>query len=196
MAQVIRKRWAHDGAGRLGYRVAVSADGPRLFLYAATEGAAREVDRVVREALAQHQSHAELALDRWHPLAQEWADASVPLPESDDARAAEHQRLMESETEQSRATGRAAWQVRIELQSHREAVQLAGRLQAEGRPVIRRWKYLILGADNEDEAGALAEMFTQAAPPHSSVRVSVNPAAHVDTRQAVTGEVASLFFDL
>ena len=108
----------------------------------------------------------------------------------------EHQLLMESETEQSRATGRAAWQVRIELPSHREAVQLAGRLRAEGRPVIRRWKYLILGADNEDEAGALAEMIRQAASPDPSVRVSVNPAAHVDTGQAVTGEVASLLFYL
>jgi len=78
MAQAIRKRWAQDGAGQLGYRVAVSADGPRLFLYAATEGAAREVDRVVRETLAQHQSHAELALDRWHPLAQELGGRQRP----------------------------------------------------------------------------------------------------------------------
>src|SRR5262245_748585 len=112
VAQAVRKRRVEDGVRRLGYRVAMSADGPSLFLYAATEDAAREVDRVVREVLAQHQLHAGLALDRWHPVAQEWADASAPMPESGDALAVERRRLMDAETEQSQAGGQALWLVR------------------------------------------------------------------------------------
>jgi hypothetical protein len=59
--------------------------------------------------------------------------------------------------------------VRVELPSHRQAVELAGRLRAEGRPVIRRWKYLILGASNEDQASALAEAIAAGAPAQATV---------------------------
>ncbi len=60
--------------------------------------------------------------------------------------------------------------------------------------MIRRWKYLILGADNEEEAGALAETIRQAAPAQASIQVEGNPS--IDTRPLVTGEVASLFLYL
>ena len=195
VAQAVRERLAADGLHRRpGYRIAASVDGPRLFLYADSEDAAREADRVLREVLALRQLDAVSTLDRWHPVAQEWRDASVPMPECDDELAAERQSRMHSETEQSRVTGQAAWQVRVELPSHREAVELAGRLRADGRPVIRRWKYLILGADNENEAGTLAEMIGQAASAQASIQVAGSPS--VDTRPLVTGEAASLFFYL
>ena len=174
---------------RLGYSAAMSADGPRLYLYAATEEAAREADQVLREVLAEHQLAAEFTLDRWHPAEEEWEDASVPMPEDSRAQAAEHQQLMDSETEQSQAAGQAGWLVRVELPSHRQAVELARRLQAEGRPVIRRWKYLILGAANEDDAGALAEAIEQEAPAGASVHTEANPWVHLDFRQRGTGAV-------
>lgn len=164
-----------DVRRRLGYGVAMSADGPRLYLYAATEEAAHEADRVLREVLAEHQLAAEFALDRWHPVEEEWEDASVPMPEGSQAQAAEHQHLMDSETEQSQAAGQAGWLVRVDLPSHRQAVELAQRLQAEGRPVIRRWKHLILGAGNEDDAGALADAISQEAPAGASVHTEANP---------------------
>ncbi len=174
---------------RLGHGVAMSADGPRLFVYAATEDAAREAGRVVREVLAQHQLAAEFALDRWHPVEQEWEDASIPMPEEGGAQAAERQRLMDSETEQSRAAGKAGWQVRVELPSHRQAVELARRLQAEGHPVIRRWKYLILGAGNEDDASALAQAIRQEAPVDASVHTEANPFIYFGIRRPGTGAV-------
>jgi hypothetical protein len=161
---------------RLGDSVAVSADGPCLFLYAATEDAARGADRVLREVLDQHQLAATgFALDRWHPDEQDWEDAGVPMPVSDEQRAAERQRLMDYQAQQSAAAGQAGWQVRIELPSHRQAVELAWRLRAEGRPVIRRWKYVILGAASEDEASALAGVIAQHAPVDASIRTEANP---------------------
>ncbi len=165
----------NDVRRQLGHRVAMSVDGPTVFLYAGTEDAAREADRVVREVLAQQQLSAELTLDRWHPLEEEWEDASVPMPGTAEQRAAEHQHLMDAETQESLAAGQASWEVRVELRSHRQAVQLAERLQAEGRPVIRRWRYLVVGANNEDNASALAEAIRREGPAKASVHTEAVP---------------------
>ena len=65
---------------RLGGDVIVSRDGPRLFLYAGTEEAAREAERVVRDVLAAEDLTADISVERWHPAEQAWRDPSVPLP--------------------------------------------------------------------------------------------------------------------
>ncbi len=160
-----------DVRRRLGRRVAVAADGPRVFLYAGTEDAAREADQIVRQVLAQRGLGADFLLDRWHPVEQEWQDADVPMPQTDEQFQAEHQRLEAEETRESLATGHARWEVRVELPSHHDAVALAERLQAEGRSVIRRWKFLVLGANDEDDARDLARVIRQEAPAAVSVEV-------------------------
>jgi hypothetical protein len=167
-----------DVRRRLGDRVAVSADGPSLFLYAATEDAAREADRVVRGVLAKWALTADLALDRWHPIEQEWEDASAPMPQTPQQREAEHQRRIADETQDSLATGEAEWEVRVELPSRREAVELAGRLEAEGRSVIRRWRYLVVGANNEDQATEFAKAIEQEVPARASVHTGASPFTH------------------
>ena len=175
-----------DVRSRLGHRIVMSVDGPTVFLYAGTEDAAREADRVVREVLAQHQLSAELALDRWHPLEEEWEDVSVPMPDTAEQRAAEHQRLVDTETHDSLAAGQAGWEVRVDLPSHRQAVELAERLQGEGRPVIRRWKYLVVGANNEDDASALAEAIEQEIPAKASVHTQAIPIIFFDDSKPAT----------
>jgi hypothetical protein len=167
---------------RLGNRVAVSADSPHVFLYAVTEDAAREADRVVREALSRRQLTAEFQLDRWHPIEQEWEKASNPLPQTAEQREAESERRVDDETQESLAAGQAGWEVLIEAHSHHEAVELAKRLEAEGHPVIRRWKYLVLGADNEDEARDLAQAVQQEAPASASVHAGPVPFAFFDRK--------------
>jgi hypothetical protein len=179
--QSVRKHEVEgDVLSGLAHRVVMSVDGPTVFLYAGTEGTAREAERVVREVLAQQQLSAEFTLDRWHPLEEEWEDVSVPMPDTAEQRAAEHQRLVDYETEESLAAGQAGWEVRVELPSHRQAVELAERLQAEGRPVIRRWKYLVLGANNEDDASALAEAIGQEIPGKASVHTQAVPFVQFD----------------
>jgi hypothetical protein len=76
----------------------------------------------------------------------------------------EHQRLIDYVVGQYAASGHARWQVRVELPSHRQAVELARQLRAEGRAVARRWKCVMLGAANQDEAMALAEAIAPQAP--------------------------------
>jgi hypothetical protein len=160
-----------DVQRRLGGQVAVSVDGPSIFLYAGSENAAREADRVVRELIASDGLSADFALDRWHPDEEEWESADVAPPRTEQQRAAEHERLEQDETRESLATGKAEFEVRVELPSHREAVQLADRLTAEGRQVIRRWTLLVLGANDSDDAEALAEVIRQEAPAGARVEV-------------------------
>lgn len=186
-AQSVREHEVEDDVrSRLGHRVVMSVDGPTAFLYAGTEDTAHEAERVVREVLAQHQLSAEFTLDRWHPLEEAWEDASVPMPDTAEQRAAEHQRLVDTETQDSLAAGQAGWEVRVELPSHRQAVHLAERLQAEGRPVIRRWKYLVVGANNEDDASALAEAIGQEIPAKASVRTLAIPFIYFDNSKPAT----------
>jgi hypothetical protein len=161
-----------DVRRRLGHRVAVSTEGSQIFLYAGTENAAREADRVARELTKQHGLSADFALDRWHPIEEEWEDAAVAMPQTDEQRAAEHQRLEEDETRESEKYGYPQWEVRIEMPSRHAAEELADRLQAEGHPVVRRWTLLVLGADDSDDADALARQVKQEVPAGAKVETA------------------------
>src|SRR2546423_822907 len=59
----------------------------------------------------------------------------------------------------------------LELPHRRDAAELEERLEAEGLPVTRRWRYLLVGALNEEEANELAERLRAEAPPGSEVTV-------------------------
>jgi hypothetical protein len=161
-----------DVRRRLGHRVAVSVDGSRIFLYAGTENAAREAEQVARELTQQHGLSADFALDRWHPIEEEWEDAAVAMPQTDEQRAAEHQRLEEDETRESEEYGYPQWEVRVEMPSRHAAEELAERLQAEGHSVVRRWTLLVLGAEDSDDADALAQQVKQEAPADAKVETA------------------------
>jgi hypothetical protein len=154
---------------QVGPDVAVGAGDTQIFLYAGTETAARDAERTARDVLAGHGITAESALHRWHPVEEEWETADVPLPQTEAERQAEHQRLEDAEAAQTAATGVARWQVRVELGSHRQAVTLAHTLEDEGRAVVRRWKFLVVGASNEDEARELAGQIGREAPPGATI---------------------------
>ena len=154
---------------RLGDRVAVSRDGPRVFLYTDSEERARGVLETIRS----EDRPARTVLERWHPAAVEWRDASVPLPQTEGEVEAERQRLQDREAAESLETGAAQWEVRIELPGHEETVALADRLEAEGTPVVRRHTFLLVGALNEDDAHAIAERLEGQVP--EGARIEVEP---------------------
>ncbi len=163
-----------DVRRRLGHNIVVGAGDSQIFLYAGTELAAREAERTAREVLGQLGIEAEFVVHRWHPIEEEWQSPDVAMPQTEAEREAEHQRLEEAETTESLAAGTALWQARAELSSHREAVALARKLEGEGYAVVRRWKFLIVGANSDDEAGALAEHIRQEAP--ADTQVTAEPA--------------------
>lgn len=168
-----------EASDRLGGRVAVSEGVDCLFLYTDTREAAREAEGVVRQILLAHDLDADFALDRWHPIEERWENERVPLPRTDAERQAEHEHLEEDEIAESEKLGVALWEVRVELDSHHEAVALAERLQGESDAllpgwtcsVVRRWKYLLIGADTEDQANQIAEHLTGRLPAGATIHV-------------------------
>jgi len=159
---------------RYGDRIAVGGDGSRVFLYADTEAAAREAEQVVKDLLAAQHVSGQFKLDCWHHLEERWEDASVPLPTTATAKQAEHARLEAEETAEARATGVAAWEVRIELASHHDAHALAEQLEGEGfTQIVRRWQYLLIGTANEDDAHTLAQRLQGELP--AGARIEVEP---------------------
>jgi hypothetical protein len=153
----------------LGRNIAVGAGDSQIFLYAGTENAARQAEEVARGVLAARGIDAEFALHHWHPIEERWESPDVALPRTEAERQAEHQRLEDAETADSLAAGSAGWQARVELPTHHDAVVLAAKLQDEGRTVVRRWRFLIVGANNEDEARELADQLRAEAPPGATV---------------------------
>jgi hypothetical protein len=166
-------RLESDERQQIGERVVVSRDGPRVFLYADSEDQARSVYQTAQARIEAEGRSAVTTLERWHPIEQAWKDASLPLPETEEEVRAEHERLQEREAAESLEKGRAEWEVRIELPSHEETVELAERLESEGVPVVRRHTFLLAGALNEDDARALAERLEREAP--KGARIAVEP---------------------
>lgn len=158
---------------KLGDAVAVSADGSNVFLYADTFETARNARDVVASILAEDGLTATFALDRWHPLAGEWKPADEPLPDSEAEREAELDEREEQEEAESRASGYAEWEVRLDLSDHGKAVDLAEKLEHEGIPVTRRWTYLLVGAESQEDAGELAERLRAEGP--DGMKVQVQP---------------------
>ena len=154
----------------LGERVIVSRDGARVFLYTDAEDRARHVESIVSAKLG-HPAVGRVELARWHPAEQRWEDPSVPLPRTEEEWQEEHGRLQAREARESRESGYAEWEVRVELPSHEETVVFAERLESEGTRVLRRYTYLLVGAVNEDQARELAERLRSEAPEGSRVEV-------------------------
>jgi len=164
-----------EARARLGRHAIVTRDGPRLFVYADRETRAREAERLIRELVAADGVDARVALTRWHPIEEAWKDASLPLPVDADEREAERARRDAAESAEAEREGEFDWHVRLELPGRGEAVELEHRLEAEGVPVSRRWRYLLAGALTEERAEALAQRLRADAPEGTEVSVEVNP---------------------
>jgi hypothetical protein len=149
---------------QMGRRVVVTHDKSTLFAYTETEGAAREVMRLIRDVLDKDGIDGEETLTRWHPDAEDWES-----PEAQSDPVAEHERLQERERSESRERGWPEWEVRAQCPDHHSAGELASRLREEGLPVARGWSVVVLGAETEDDAKQLAERIRKEAPPGTDV---------------------------
>lgn len=147
----------HELQDTAGERVIVSLDGHELFLYAGERAQAEKAVEAVRSLVARSGVSVRTELRRWHPVSEEWVDADLPLPDSETAVAAEHSEMIAQERTEQAHMKYAEWEVRISAGSHREAIELSDRLRRQGITNMRRWRYLLVGATDEDAANALAE---------------------------------------
>jgi hypothetical protein len=157
---------------RLGGLVALGSDGgSRVYLYTHARDAAATAQQAVAGLLAGHGMAADMSVDRWHPVEEEWEPADVPLPADDASVRAERARLDAEETRESLAAGVALYEVRVQLRSHHDSVTLAERLAAAGYRVVRRWRFLVVGANNADQAEEFRAAIERAAPAGAQITV-------------------------
>jgi hypothetical protein len=151
-----------------GDRLAVSRDDNELFVYASTKIQAEHAHAVIEAELRRDGFAAKVSLvERWLEKEERWDDE--PKDETWEEEAVEH--------------GWAPWEVRVGCNSHREAIALAERLESEGYRPVRRWRYLIVGAETREDAEALA----------NRVHGEVEPGGEVAWNEAADAGVISPF---
>ncbi|HKD32079.1 MAG TPA: SPOR domain-containing protein [Gaiellaceae bacterium] len=124
-----------------GRRLAVSRDGNELFVYASSQPEAERALGIIEAELAEEGVEARAsAVERWLHDEERWSNEAP----------------QETWEEEERDRGYAPWEVRIERETHAEAQKLAEELDSQGYDVVRRWRYLIVGAASEEEARELA----------------------------------------
>src|SRR5919197_4840308 len=132
------KRLAKELEGR---RLAVSQDDDELFVYASSQQEAEHARQIVEAELAEEGIEARTSrVERWLPDGERWSNEPP----------------QESWEEEELDRGYAPWEVRVEYDSHDAAARNGDELEREGYRVVRRYKYLIVGAQTEDDARALA----------------------------------------
>jgi hypothetical protein len=124
-----------------GRRLVVSQDEGELFVYAASAAEAEQARAIVESEIAAEGVEATVGpVEHWLHDEERWDDEPrEPSPEEE---------LLEE--------GVAPWEVRVELDSHHAASALADRLEGEGYGVVRRFRYLLVGAATKEEADELA----------------------------------------
>jgi hypothetical protein len=132
------KRLAQELEGR---RLAVSREGNELFVYAPSATRAEQARRIVEAELAEEGIDARTSeVEHWLHEEERWSNEPP----------------QETWEEEEVDRGYAPWEVRVEYESHEEASKQADELEREGYDVVRRFRYLIVGAASEEDARALA----------------------------------------
>jgi hypothetical protein len=167
----------HDLETSFDDRIVVSRDAAEVFFYAGSRAQAERAEELIRSLAADHDWHVDYELKHWHESAESWEDPDMPLPESDQQRAAERAALMQAEREQARSHGYPEFEVRVQCSSRHDAAQFSERLTQAGVPSLHRWSYLVIGATDEDSANALADRLREQAPAGSTVTVEGTPQA-------------------
>jgi hypothetical protein len=163
-------------------RVVVSVDGPEVFCYAGTRSQVESAEQVVRGLAEQHGWDLELELAHWHPTAEQWEDADVPLPENEAQAAREREERIAQERQESAQQGYPEFEVRVQCATRAEAGALSDKLEQEGIPNLHRWSYLLIGATDEDSAQALATRLGGEVPAGGMISVERNQRAVYDQR--------------
>lgn len=150
------KRLASELKGR---RLVVSRDDDLLFVYAETQAEAEGARRIVEAELADEGIEANVAVERWLADEERWSGEPP----------------QETWEQEEIDRGFAPWEVRVEQPTHHEADELADQLEGEGFDVVRRWRYLIVGAASEEQARELAQRLHGEAEPGGEVVWEVTP---------------------
>ena len=141
LAEGLSPRGADQAKVLHGDHLSVSGDDANLFVYADSPTQAERARLVILAELEHHSIVAMTSgVEHWLADEERWDNEPAGDSWEDDVT----------------ALGYAPWEVRVTCRSHREAVELAERLEAEGYRPVRRWKHLIVGTASREDADALA----------------------------------------
>jgi hypothetical protein len=153
-------------------RVIASVDDREVFLYTGSREQAEHAAAAVGEHARRHGWRInQQRLERWHPVAELWEDPDTAVPRDAQELGAERAELIAEERAESEAEGYPGWEVRVECESHHDTIALSERLKAEGLQHVRRWRFLLLGATDEDSANELAQRLRAELPSGCTVAV-------------------------
>jgi hypothetical protein len=158
-------------------RLIISRDGAEVLCYAGTREQAEAAEVTIRGIADKHAWEPSFELTHWHPTAEAWEDADKPLPVSDADRAEEHAAMIARERATEREHGYPDYEVRIECVSREDALAFSERLRRDGIANVHRFKYLLVGATDEDSAQELADRLRADAPAGSVITVEGTIAA-------------------
>jgi hypothetical protein len=142
-----------------GHRLAVSRDDEVIFVYTDSQAQAERARKIVEAELADEGITAKIQVERWLPDEERWSGEPP----------------QETWEEEEVKRGYAPWEVRVELDSQADAEELADTLEQEGYYVVRRRRYLIVGAASEEQARELARRLHGEAEPGGDVVWEVAP---------------------
>jgi hypothetical protein len=134
------RRLAEDLEGR---RLVVSRDDETLFVYAGSRAEAERARDIIEAELRETGAEGRVgSIEHWLAEEDRWDDEAPQEFE------AEQEVLKE---------GLSPWEVRLEAETPEAAETLAAKLAADGYSVVRRYRYVLVGADSEDAARKLAK---------------------------------------
>ena len=134
------RKLADDLEGR---RLVVSRDDDTLFVYAGSIPEAESARAVIEAELRETGAHGRVGpIEHWLADEDRWDD--------------EPPQEFEPEQEVLKE-GLSPWEVRLEAASPEEAETLAANLAADGYSVVRRYRFVLVGADSEEAARELAK---------------------------------------
>jgi hypothetical protein len=134
------RKLAEDLEGR---RLVVSRDDDTIFVYAGSRAEAERARAVVEAELRELGAEARVGpIEHWLADEDRWDDEPPQEFEAE-------QDVLEQ--------GLSPWEVRLETASPEQAEAIARKLAADGHGVVRRNRYVLVGAASEDEARELAK---------------------------------------
>ena len=134
------RRLAEDLEGR---RLVVSRDDETLFVYAGSRAEAERARDIIEAELRETGAQGRVgSIEHWLAEEDRWDDEAPQEFE------AEQEVLKE---------GLSPWEVRLEADTPEAAETLAAKLAADGYRVVRRYRYVLVGADSEEAARELAK---------------------------------------
>ena len=126
-----------------GRRLVVSRDDDTLFVYAGSRVEAERARDIIEAELRETGAQGQVGpIEHWLADEDRWDDEAPQEFE------AEQEVLKE---------GLSPWEVRLEANSPEEAETVAAKLAADGYSVVRRYRFVLVGADSEEEALELAK---------------------------------------